>query len=281
MNIWIIESNSGVTLFYSHHITLPINEDLVSGLLAALNQFTMVELKRPIESIDMGGLRWVYSLDEETNILFIGADNKETPAEMLRSRLIVIKQSFIQGYIPKDPEWKKSWNGNIDKFKPFKSIVEEYYEQWLQAENITSIAEFFDILGIFQQLFNILHGIIDGFSEIDQMKVFDEIEVMFAKFTENKFIEGHDELSKIEYDRMSGFNIIAINPSNCDFVVAEKQIINLIQGLVNILKNYIQPRSKLLDLFLEGKIFEYIFNNYTHLKELNLDRFLLQLFLLR
>ena len=52
-----MESDSGITLVYKPYMDFPVNEDLVSGLLTALNQFTIVEFKQGIESIEMGGLR--------------------------------------------------------------------------------------------------------------------------------------------------------------------------------------------------------------------------------
>jgi len=282
MNIWILDSDSGVTLFFNHHMTIPVNEDLISGLLAALNQFTIVELKQPIEAIDMGGLRWVYISDKPSNLLFIGADSKETPTQMLRSRLNVIKQLFIQRYIPDGPKWRGSWNGSIDQFKSFKTTVDEYYEQWLQAENIMNIAEFFDILGIFQQLFNLLHAMVEEhFSEDERVKTYSRIEETFVKFKKNKYINKHEELSKIEFNRISGFNILSINPTNCDFIEVETQIINLTKVLISILRINIDPKHRLLELFHKSTIYDYILNNYTHLKELNLDHFLLDLFLLR
>ena len=43
---------------------LALDEDLISGLLAALNQFTTYEFQQGIESIEMGGLRWSYLEDK-------------------------------------------------------------------------------------------------------------------------------------------------------------------------------------------------------------------------
>ncbi len=262
-------------------MNIPINEDLVSGLLTALNQFTMVELKQPIESIDMGGLRWSYVLDDISKILFIGADTKQITTEMLRSRILVIKHSFIKDYLPEDPDWRSKWNGNIDRFRPFKATIDEYYQQWLQAENITNIAEFFDILGIFQQLFNLIQNIIDAqLNDLEKLKTYDRVTYMFDLFQSHKFIVAHPELSKIEFTKDSGFNIIGINPMAAkDFLMVEKQLINLLKGLIDILREEVTPRSRLIDLFISGTIFDYIFNNFQLLRELNLDKFLLQLFL--
>ena len=77
MNIWILDSESGITLLYKPYMDLPLDEDLVSSLLAALNQFTVFEFHKGIESIDMGGLRWVYLEDREANLLFVAAGEKE------------------------------------------------------------------------------------------------------------------------------------------------------------------------------------------------------------
>ena len=87
-------------------MVFPVNEDLVSGLLTALNQFTIVEFKQGIESIEMGGLRWVYIQDKDTNLLFIGADSKQVSAEILRARLDVIRHTFIDQYANDKNRWK-------------------------------------------------------------------------------------------------------------------------------------------------------------------------------
>ena len=111
MNIWIVDSRSGCTLLYKAFMDLLIDEDLVSGLLTALNQLTQVEFRgKGIESIDMGGLRWVYVEDKDKNLLFIAAADKDEKAEMLRARLNVIKQSFYQMFLNDDSEF------NFDMF---------------------------------------------------------------------------------------------------------------------------------------------------------------------
>ncbi|MFW9973388.1 MAG: hypothetical protein ACFFDF_24605, partial [Candidatus Odinarchaeota archaeon] len=151
MNIWIMENDSGITLVYKPYMDFPVNEDLVSGLLTALNQFTIVEFKQGIDSIEMGGLRWVYIMDKETNLLFIGADTREVKGDILRSRLDVIRQTFVNQYANKKNRWGSKWAGNVEIYKPFEQVIDEFYTQWKQAESITTVAEFFDILGIFQQ----------------------------------------------------------------------------------------------------------------------------------
>ena len=166
MNIWILDSDSGVTLLYKSFMDLLVNEDLVSGLLTALNQFTIMEFKQGLESIDMGGLRWVYIMDKEDNLLFVAAGPKDVNAEILRARLNVIRQAFVQEYFSEKEKIKKKWNGNVETYLPFKKIIDQFYSDWLAAETISTIAEFYDILGIFQQIFFDVLGTVQKISMI-------------------------------------------------------------------------------------------------------------------
>ncbi|MFO7794989.1 MAG: hypothetical protein ACQERB_12390 [Promethearchaeati archaeon] len=277
MNIWILDSESGVTLLYQPYQDLMVNEDLVSGLLTALNQFTVFEFKQGIESIEMGGLRWVYLEDNESNLLFIAADNKDVSAEIIRARLNIIKKSFLQEYVVKKNYNKNNWDGNTELFAPFKQTIDEYYHQWKQAENITTIAEFFDILGIFQQILNIIMNIV---SQIDQKgKLIEKMDKMYHEFRDNLDFEKDSELQKISFSPESGFNIININPNAADMMLVERYLITLLKNSVGILKNSLGGRES-LKYFMKENLFNYLINNLVLLKELNLDKFLLSLILL-
>ena len=279
MNIWILDSDSGVTLLYKSFMDLPVNEDLVSGLLTALNQFTIMEFKQGLESIDMGGLRWVYIMEKEANLLFVAAGPKDLHAEILRARLNVIKQAFIQEYFSEKEKPKKKWNGNVETYLPFKKIIDQFYSDWLAAETISTIAEFYDILGIFQQIFFDVLATIQKIPIGSKGRVYNKIEKMFENYKNNEYVKNNPELSKISFSRDSGINIITINPNNCDMVVVEKQIINLLRRVINEIKNEI-GQNESLKLFLEENVLNYILNNIDMLHKLNLDKFLLQLFLL-
>lgn len=279
MNIWVLDSDSGITLLYKSYMDIPINEDLVSGLLTALNQFTIMEFKQGLESIDMGGLRWVYIMHKESNLLFIAAGPKDVNAEMLRARLNVIKQSFIQEYFANGEQVEEKWDGNVERFNPFKDVIDQFYTDWLAAENVSNIAEFVDILGIFQQLFFDILGTLNKVPEQSREFLYDSIENMFDNYKNNEYVKQNPELSKISFSRDTGINIITINPSNCDMIVVEKQIINLLKRLISSIKEEI-GHSESLRLFNEESILNYILNNIDMLHKLNLDKFLLQLFLL-
>ena len=277
MNIWIMDGNSGVTLLYNPYKEFSVNEDLVSGLLTALNQFTVVEFKQGIESIEMGGLRWVYLSDEMSNLLFIAADDKTVSSALISARLNVIKQSFIEEYVKNEEYWKANWFGNTDTFIPFKDVINEYYEQWKEAEVVKDIAEFFDILGIFQQVLNLLQNVIENhLTLVKKDNIFNKIDLMFENYQKNPYVQSQEELRKITFSPSTGVNIISINPSNCDMVIVEKQIINLIKRIVDLIKENVDPVA-FIDYLRQENVYNYILNNFKLIKELDLDVFLLQL----
>ena len=276
-----MESDSGITLVYKPFMDFPVNEDLVSGLLTALNQFTIVEFKQGIESIEMGGLRWVYILDKETNLLFIGADSKEVTTDTLRSRLDVIRHTFIQQYAKEKNRWGSKWAGNVEIYKPFEKIIEEYYTQWKQAERITTVAEFFDMLGIFQQILNLVMNVIEGhLSKKKKNRIYKKIDDMFQNYSQLDIVKKNPELSSITFQRKTGINIISIDPMNCDMVIVEKQIINLITRMVEILKDE-EGYFTTIKFFIEENIFDYLISNFSLLNDLNLFIFLIKLFLIK
>ena len=281
MNIWIMESDSGITLVYKPYMKFPVNEDLVSGLLTALNQFTIVEFKQGIDSIEMGGLRWAYIQDKDTNLLFIGADSKGVSGDILRARLDVIRHTFIRQYANEKNRWGSKWAGNVEIYKPFEKIIDEFYTQWKQAEKITTVAEFFDMLGIFQQTLNLVINVIEGhLSNKKKGKIYKKIEKMFQNYENLEIVKKNPELCKINFQRKTGINIININPTNCDMLIVENQLINLIKKIVEILKNQ-EGFYTCLKYFIEENIFDYILSNFNLLNDLNLFIFLIQLFLLK
>lgn len=280
MNIWILEGNSGVTLLFKSFTGFELNEYLVSGFITALNQFTIAEFKRPIESIDMGGYKWIYILDEELNLLFVVADSKSSNSELLRARLTVIKQTFINKYVTEEKVWGDKFDGNVEPYEPFKEVIESFYYQWEQAEDLSTLAEFFDFLGVFQQLLNLINGIIEKHLFYDvKLSIWEKIEDLFFDFLSNPDIIKNPELSKISFNRTIGFDIISINPSNCDFIDVEKHIIILFNRISKLLKEVVGFEGALI-LFSKEKIIEYIYNNLEFLKKLNLANYMFQIFLL-
>lgn len=278
MNIWILEAASGITLLYQSYRELMVNEDLVSGLLTALNRFTVFEFNEGIESIEMGGLRWVYLDDEESGLLFIAADSKEASADILKARLNIIMKAFLNQYQDTGIYQKGEWNGNTDLFKDFKKTIDEYYSQWKKAEDITTLGEFFDILGVFQQILNIVMNTVGQLKNEEEL--LHKLDLMFQDFKNNPDFKSDPELRRITFSKQAGFNIIDINPRDCDMMVVERQLIRLIKRVIKVIKNELTQKN-FIYVFLEEGLYSYILNHLDLLKKLNLETFLLKLFLSR
>ncbi len=104
MIIWILESDSGIKLLYKSFLKTDADADIVSGFLTAFNHFSVMEFKQSIDSIEMGGLRWIYISEPKYNLLFVAACTKEMTTDILKSRLEVIKNAFIKEF---DKVWEK------------------------------------------------------------------------------------------------------------------------------------------------------------------------------
>ena len=162
MIIWILDSDSGVKLLYKSFLKTDADEDIVSGFLTAFHHFSMEEFHQSLESIEMGGLKWVYTLAQDYNLLFVAAGTNLIKTEILMGRLNAIKEAFIKEFELILLKRIKIWDGNIGVFAPFNNVIEDYYNQWEEVETLAQVADFFDILGIFQQIFILIRNIIEN-----------------------------------------------------------------------------------------------------------------------
>lgn len=280
MIIWILESDSGVKLLYKSFLKTKADEDIVSGFLTAFHQFSMVEFNQSIDSIEMGGLRWVYILEPKYNLLFVAANKKKMKSEILKTRLNVIKNAFTKEF---DEVWEKkghNWDGDINIFLPFLQLIEDYYGQWEEVETLTQVADFFDILGVFQNIFIMLGKVIENRMYARSRKeVLNLVAEKYNLFKKQEDYKKMPELSNISFSKESWFNIIDINLIKCDKEMVIRSLKYLITQVVNVLK-VVKGDNLCLKYFREEDLYGYIFNNMDLLKDLNLNKFLLELLLL-
>ncbi|MFX1323737.1 MAG: hypothetical protein ACFE8N_02200 [Promethearchaeota archaeon] len=280
MIIWIVENDSGVKLLYKSFLKTDADEDIVSGFLTAFNQFSMMEFKQAIDSIEMGGLRWIYIVEPNYNLLFVAAGTKGMKTEILKTRLEVIRNAFIKEF---DPVWEKkghNWDGDINIFLPFLQLIEDYYNQWEQVENLTLVADFFDILGIFQNIFIMLRNIIDKkMYTKSKNEILEEVESIYESYTNEEACKDTPDLNNIKFSKEAWFDIIDINLIKCDKELVLTSLKYLLTQVIKVLRD-VKGDSLCLNYFKEEQVFSYIFNNIELLKDLNLDMFLLELFLL-
>lgn len=279
MNIWIIDANSGVTILYHNILGMALNEDLVSGLLAALNLFSERELEQSgIESIEMSGLRWVYEHAREHNLLFVAAEEKGIVAEILRSRLDVIKRDFITRYAPTPEAWKEKWNGSVDEYRSYRVQIEMLVEQWKQAEMIAKTAVLFDLLGVFQTILNQCIDVIERHTRgLARERIYRNLSNFYDRFIDAIDAEKDKELDKITFSRETGWNILSINALNADTITLPSVFIDI----VALMKSFIVHElghTQSLTAFSE-ELYPYLLNNWNLLEELNMEKPLLTVFL--
>ncbi|KKM85596.1 hypothetical protein LCGC14_1287460 [marine sediment metagenome] len=280
MIIWILESDSGVKLLYKSFLKTNADEDIVSGFLTAFHHFSMVEFNQSIDSIEMGGLRWVYILEPKYNLLFVAANTKKMKTEILKTRLNVIKNAFTKEF---NQVWEKkghNWDGNINIFLPFLQLIEDYYSQWEEVETLTQVADFFDILGVFQNIFIMLGKVIENRMYANSRKeVLNLVAEKYNSFKKREDYKKMPELSNISFSKESWFNIIDINLIKCDKEMVIRSLKYLLTQVVTVLKD-VKGDNLCLKYFREEDLYGYIFNNMDLLNDLNLNKYLLELFLI-
>ena len=280
MIIWILNSDSGVKLLYKSFLKTDADEDIVSGFLTAFHHFSMEEFHQSLESIEMGGLKWIYTLEPKFKLLFVVADVKSVKTQILRGRLNVIKVAFLKEFEPVWIKKKKSWDGNMNVYLPFLKVIEDYYGQWEEVETISQVADFFDVLGVFQQIFIILRNILENkmYTKSKNL-VLNKLEKEYYKVKKQEEYREQPELENITFSKESWFNIIDINLLKCEKEVIIKYLKTLLNETVQIL-NEVKGKNLCLKYFSEERVYSYIYNNMDLLKDLNLDMFFLELFLL-
>ncbi|MFX0002931.1 MAG: hypothetical protein ACFE9J_05555 [Candidatus Hermodarchaeota archaeon] len=280
MNIWVLDSESGTKLLYKSFLKTDADEDIVSGFLTAFHHFSMIEFQESLDSIEMGGLRWVYILEENHKLLFVAADTKHTNTEFILARLNVIKNAFIKHF---ESVWEKrgyNWDGDINIFLPFLNEIEDYHDQWEEVENLAKTADFFDILGIFQKILIMLRKVIDKkMYTKSKTSILNRIEEMYNNFMNQTDFKNTPELKNIAFDKESWFNLIDINLIKSDKDLVIKHLKSIVSAIVNILKE-VKGKNACFKYFSEENIYAYIFNNMKLLKDLKLDLYFLDIFLL-
>lgn len=277
-HLWIIDGESSTTIFYRNYSHQKIDPDLVSGLLSALNNFSEVELKQTgIESVNMGGLKWVYLNERDYNMLFIAADEKNTNPNVMKSRLDVIRNTFLAEFELTPENWISRWNGEVIQFEQFKETVDMLNEQWKKAEKIMSTAELFDLLGIFQQVLNLYINIIKlNFFGESYEEVITKIQNIVHQIQDMEQFKSDPEIQKIDFDEERGWNVINVNPAQVDPDDLEKVLLFITRQIRKFIG---EKMGKMLALHsLNQEIFPFLLSNWQLLKRLRLEKKLLSIF---
>jgi len=277
-HFWVINSYSSVALFYRNYSTFTLDQDLISGFLMALNSFSEVELKsHGISSIIMGGLSWVYYDPRDSGLLLVAADDVKANTEVLRSRLQVIFKMFVEKYKITQEDMKSLVDQS--KYVEFQEILDMLESQWKQAESILEggAALIFDLLGIFQQLFNQFNHIIQvTFFKEEFEKVMDEIAEMLENLNNMPEFQENPELSNISFDE-HGWDIITLNPLKIELGVLKRTLILITMHLNNVIKENLTDYGRMKAF--RKHLFPYLMTQYELLDSLGILHDLFRIFL--
>lgn len=149
-----------------------------------------------------------------------------------------------------------------------------------EVETLTQTADFFDILGIFQNIFIMLRNIIENkmYSK-SKSEILNHIDKVYQTYQNQDRCKEEPELKNISFSKEAWFDIIDINLIKCDKEIVIDSLKYLLSQVVNILRE-IKGDNLCLKYFREERVYSYIFNNMELLKDLSLDMYLLELFLL-
>lgn len=112
---------SGGMLVYSRQYgSKQVDQDLISGFLMALSNFSVEVKGGAIESLVMQDVRFIYSLGDY-EYLFVFCTDKDDMQEEVQARIDRVKAEFYSMF----GDQLKNWNGNVTIFKPFDEIVDE------------------------------------------------------------------------------------------------------------------------------------------------------------
>jgi hypothetical protein len=191
----------------------------------------------------------------------------------------VIKNAFIKEYAHVWNKRNHSWDGDITIFTPFLDIIRNYYAQWEKVESLIPLADFFDILGIFQNIFITLRNIIEErmYSKSRQ-NIFHKVEKSVEEINSSERFQNKHELKHISYSTEEWITIVDSNLIDSD----KELVIEYLKSILSIFITSIESEkgtSKCLKYFHEEGIYPYLINKVDLLRDLNLDMFLLNQFL--
>ncbi|MHC1590976.1 MAG: hypothetical protein ACXQS8_02750 [Candidatus Helarchaeales archaeon] len=278
--VWILDLKSGRNIFhrcYGEEISDP---DLLTSFLTAFYRFAEELSERPdfvdkiieinaIESIEMGGLKWIYNKD--VNLLYIAAAEMDDSTHEIRAQLEVIRKSFNDAYdFVLDPTFPDTWNGNTSQFEKFAEKIDELHEDWKKALRITKAAELMDLIEVYQQILHLLskvsHAIKKGKEEILDQKMRMLKELLPKSFKDVKYTErGWDLL---------GLNVLQQELDETELRGGLSQIFRF---YVDLMKDIFKDDMKEI---ISKLIFPYMRKDWDRIRKLNLDKELIENFLI-
>lgn len=268
-HLWLIAKESSTTIYYRNYTPEKIDPDLVSGLLSAFNNFSEVELHGTgIESINMGGLQWVYLNNKSLGIIVVAADHKRGNADLMRARLDVILKQFVAKY-GITLETVSKGGIFVKGFQSFDVDLDTLREEWRQAESIMDAGELFDMLGVFQQVLDHCTTMIQNLPEpAVRDSIFGTLKAFSTNLQAIFDVEQCPEFQKVSFSADTGWSVITLDPTKLNKVVLKKGLFTIIMHVKRVLVSHVGKQVALQSLSRD--VLPYIFASWELLEILDL-----------
>jgi len=294
-HFWILQKSSSLLLFYYSTVESEnFEQGILSGLLGALNTLSEMELKEHgIESIEMGGLRWVYLSDDTANLLLVCADSKESNAKLMAARLNVIKKMFVQMYEISLDFWAKVKVIELSHFRSFKETIILLESQWQEAEKVMDVGIIFDLVGVFQQIFIKMIQIVEKNLQGDTLnQALMELSLLSPKILKYMQDQGKPEskriielfipkvdfaTQKINFNEAQIANVFGLNPIGLDFKTLKPLFFTVLHDFRATLDHSIGEK-KVLEI-AKKDIMPYLFSKWDFLQKLDVLKDFFRIFL--
>jgi hypothetical protein len=129
-NIYLIHQHTGICLIHRKYGSIEFNQDLVSGFLTALKDFS-VEFSKGSGELKVIDMQIFYlMLVFKEGVLITAAADKNDDSKITHKALSDVIDKFIEEYSEKI----KTWRGDVRIFKDFSDVIDETLEQGRIAE---------------------------------------------------------------------------------------------------------------------------------------------------
>jgi hypothetical protein len=276
-HLWIINHYSSITLFYHAYSDLTIDPVMASSLLTAMNQFSEIELQSAgISSIDMAGLRWIYLIFPEFKLMLVAASDLESNAFLIRARLNIIHKMFVAKYNITIKAMQKDIQ-KIDIYNDFADTVMMLHDQWNQAEMMKETANLFDMIRLFQEIFNILGDIIKTRTTLEQkQQILKEVGEFAEGFRDLPEIQQNPYLQKIAFDPTdSAWDVMELNAVFLDEFDLKQVLFTISNEMKSIFFSVLGHEGSFI---LAQDLMPFFISQYELLESLKINKTILTIF---
>ncbi|MGV9200745.1 MAG: hypothetical protein ACOC4M_18195, partial [Promethearchaeia archaeon] len=123
--VYLIHQNTGICLINRKYGSIEFNQDLVSGFLTALKDFS-IEFSKGAGELKVVDMRVFYlMLVFKHGILFVGAADKNDDEKICHKKLTEVIDEFNKQFGDKIEDW----NGDVRIFKGFGEVIDNILEE--------------------------------------------------------------------------------------------------------------------------------------------------------